>query len=152
MTIQQQFHLHLRAVTPDELAELEDDYTELTDFMLDAWDDHEEEAEDGMAASLCRNSHRIARLYGEGDGRLPVYGGSTHRDPEEVDPPVLVMSPDEVRRAAAFLSAFPIEELTAHHRELGLDEDDDLDSHDDLLDFYQDAADSGDAVIKAFWY
>ncbi|WP_037577588.1 DUF1877 family protein [Phaeacidiphilus oryzae] len=144
-------HLHLRAVTPEELADLQDDYTELVDFMLDAWEDHEEETEDGIATSLCRNSHRIARMYGPGDGELPVYGGRSYPDPEDVDPPVLVLDPTEVRRAAAFLSAFPIDELTAQRRELGLDEEDDLDTHEDLLDFYLDAADSGDAVIKAFW-
>ncbi|MFE0463435.1 DUF1877 family protein [Kitasatospora sp. NPDC058965] len=157
------FHLHLRAVPP---AELRPGSPWTTAFMLAAWGNRREECAAGTAESIEKDFAGVHQLYtGAADGPadtgdpsgLPIFGGELV--PHEDGPPFLILHPHRVAEAAAFLSAADFDSLweaagTAL-RATGdpeVDRDLYLSHHRGLAAFYRTAADTGHAVIKAFWY
>ncbi|MGW0286238.1 DUF1877 family protein [Streptomyces sp. NPDC003236] len=165
------FHMHLRAV-PDSEVRLE--YAWLHAFMGAAWDwdVHQAEHRAGVAESIEKDFSAVNDLCEAGgelsegqDGawELPVFGGDVISDPTDGQPPFVRLSPEAVRRAAAFLRDVPFDVLWATagpglHASFGPGwTEADVRGiyarhHADLSAFYQRAATAGEAVVKAFWY
>ncbi|KDN87697.1 triose-phosphate isomerase [Kitasatospora cheerisanensis KCTC 2395] len=159
------FHLHLRAVPS---AEVRPDSAWIEPFMRESWDNHAAEYDAGIADSIEKDFAQINQLYtGAPDGPadpgnpsgLPIFGGTSV--PREDGPPFVLLSAEQVADAAAFLSVTTFDSrweasgaaISAHWggepafvREIFLGH------HEDLVAFYRAAADSGKAVLKAFWY
>ncbi|MCX4532439.1 DUF1877 family protein [Streptomyces sp. NPDC002596] len=98
---------------------------------------------------------------GHGSCELPVFGGAIHEDPAGIEAPSVTLEAGEVREAAEFLRTHPFDELwraaaggVAAHWGLPEPEVRDIFAHHyrRVLDFYERAAESGDAVVKRFLY
>ncbi|MFI8824547.1 DUF1877 family protein [Streptomyces sp. NPDC053431] len=159
-------HLHLRAAAETDLR---DDHAWLTDFMGTAWENHEVEYAAGVSDSVEKDFRTLHELYAasaEEDAVLPVFGGRqpagapTDRLPH---PPLMLLAPDETVRAAAFLTAVSFDDLWSRAgagiRDSfgpGWSESTLRDifrsHHRGLRAFYERAAASGHAVVKAGWF
>ncbi|MEU4007855.1 DUF1877 family protein [Streptomyces pseudogriseolus] len=161
-------HLHFRAVAQDEIR---DDHTWLVAFMLEAWGNHADEYAAGVADSIDKVWDSVDTLYAaagvpdedaDEPWALPVYGGRPvpHRagvDPSE--PPLMVLDPPGVCRAADFLATVSFDDLWSRAgtevRGHGWDEaqarEEFLDHHRSLRGFYGRAAAAGHAVVKVVW-
>jgi uncharacterized protein DUF1877 len=156
-------HFHLRAIAE---AEIRDDHTWLAAFMGEAWDNHPDEYAIGIANSIDKVFDSVNDLY-DAAGRvdvletgadkpwtLPVYGGrpvAHTADADPSNPPLAILDPLGVSRAADFLAAVSFDRLwNVAGAKLGPREEF-LDHHRDLQRFYGQAASAGHAVIKAVW-
>ncbi|MGW6394482.1 DUF1877 family protein [Streptomyces sp. NPDC055103] len=161
-------HLHFRAVAASEI---QDGHTWLAAFMSEAWDRHADEYAAGVTASLAKVWDSVNDLYAAADvpgadadkpWTLPIYGGrpvAHHADADLHDPPMMLLDPPEVSRAADFLATVSFDELwqvaaTAFGR-LGQEEtlvrQEFLEYHENLRGFYGRAAAAGHAAVKAIW-
>ncbi|MEV5600754.1 DUF1877 family protein [Streptomyces sp. NPDC052299] len=161
-------HMHLRAVAESEIR---DDHTWLTAFMWEAWENHPDECAAGIAESLDKVWDSVNDLYAaagaldadadESRG-LPIYGGrpvahSAGADPS--NPPLGILDPRGVSRAASFLARVSFDELwNAAGARLGWTGWDEaqvrqefLDYHDGLRGFFGRAAAAGHAVVRVVW-
>lgn len=163
-------HLHFRAVARDEIR---DEYGWLVEFMHAAWEVHAEEYAAGITDSINKSWDSVNELYAaaaEGhapsdDGEpwtLPIYGGRPVAHSDGIGPytpPVMVMDPPEVARAAGFLAGVSFDELWrvagarlgggAAHEALYKQEH--FEHHESLRGFYGQAAAAGHVVLKAVW-
>ncbi|MHA6764852.1 DUF1877 family protein [Streptacidiphilus sp. PAMC 29251] len=156
--------MHLRAAPPEEIHA---DGAWVEAFMLAAWADHQEEYTAGIADSIAKDFAGVNHLYtGAPDGPtdpgnpsgLPIFGGELV--PREDGPPFLILHPQHVGEAAAFLEAASFDALwdasgAAISASLGdptLAREIYLSHHEGIVRFYRAAAGAGQAVIKAFWY
>ncbi|MEV5313906.1 DUF1877 family protein [Streptomyces sp. NPDC052610] len=173
-------HLHFRAVAESEIR---DDHTWLAAFMYEAWDNHADEVAAGIADSIDKVWNSVNDLYAVADGldahahahahaqahayadadkpwALPIYGGrpvphSADADPS--DPPMMMLEPPGVSRAADFLAAVSFDDLwkRAGAKLGGWDEAqarlEFLNHHRSLRGFYGRAASAGHAVVKVVW-
>ncbi|XEC32760.1 DUF1877 family protein [Streptomyces fradiae] len=137
-----------------------------------AWDVIEVEHAAGVADAIEKDYGRLDELYrtaagaGATDAELPVFGGRqpagapTDRYP---DPPLILLEPAGVTRAAAFLATVSFDALWARLggrivTSMGPDWDDATvremyeTHHRSLRGFYERAAAAGHAVIKAGWF
>ncbi|MFI2373071.1 DUF1877 family protein [Streptomyces sp. NPDC018833] len=166
------FHMHLRAVAESEAQGR--GFAWLLDFMGAAWDRDVRRAEHaaGIAESIEKDFHTVNELCEAGaehpEGRdgaweLPVFGGRVVHDPTSPEAPFAVLDPAGTARAAAFLTAVPFDTLwdvagAKIHAWFGPGWDAGeirgiyLRHHTGLRIFYERAAASGQAVVKAFWY
>ncbi|MEU8617967.1 DUF1877 family protein [Streptomyces sp. NPDC048623] len=160
-------HLHLRAAAE---ADIRDDHDWLSTFMGTAWGVIEAEYAAGIADAIEKDYHRLDTFYVEEtddpDARLPVFGG---RQPAGAptdhypDPPLILLEPAGVARAAAFLTAVSFDGLWARAggritasfgpgwsdaTVRGIYEN----HHRSLRGFYERAAAAGHAVVKAGWF
>ncbi|MFE0630193.1 DUF1877 family protein [Streptomyces sp. NPDC058864] len=130
------------------------------------------EAEAGIAWSIEKDFELLDRLCtsepaapggADGPGALPVAGGIVIEDPRDIDPPMLVLDPGEVREAARFLDEVPFDALWASGGKpvmagfRGWDEARVRDAvvrprHEGLRTFYARAAAEGHTVVKCFWF
>jgi hypothetical protein len=166
------FHLHLRAVAESEI---QDDHTWLAAFMSAAWDNHPAEHAAGIATSIEKVFSLVNDVYAAADvldagadkpWTLPIYGGRPVPHSDDTDPsnpPLMLLEPPGVKRAADFLATVSFDELwnvagaKMHGRVFrGWDEAEVrkifLDYHRDLQAFYGRAASAGYAVVKVAWY
>ncbi|WP_229847773.1 DUF1877 family protein [Kitasatospora griseola] len=161
------FHMHLRAVPQSDI---QPDGKWLSTFMRNSWRDSQEEFTAGIATAVEKDFDEVNHLYtGSADGTgdpnapatLPVFGGTTIDS--EVGPPFLIMTPLQVKQAAAFLEAASFEDLWTASKDgifgpLGSfmyeaeAEAIFLQHHNDLLSFYRQAAGADHSVVKAFWF
>jgi hypothetical protein len=171
-------HLHLRAVAESEIR---DDHTWLATFMSEAWDKHPAEYAAGVAGSIEKVFNCVNDLYAaadvlDADGdmdmeagagadkpwTLPVYGGrpvAHDADADPSDPPMMILEPPGVARAADFLAAVSFDELwSVAGAGLGgrLGEEaqvrkEFLRYHEDLRGLYGRAASAGHAMVKVVW-
>ncbi|MGA5064397.1 DUF1877 family protein [Streptomyces exfoliatus] len=157
-------YLHFRAVGESEIR---DDHTWLAAFMSDAWEDHSDEYAAGITWSINKGWDSVNDLYAatdalgtnaDGPWTLPIYGGrpvphSADADPS--DPPLMLLEPAGVSRAAHFLATVSFDELWsvvgARFSALGWSREELLDHHRGLQGFYGRAASAGHAVAKAVW-
>ncbi|WP_189886591.1 DUF1877 family protein [Streptomyces xantholiticus] len=166
------FHMHLRAVQESTIEG--SDHARLVDFMAAAWDWDVRRAEhsSGVAYSIEKDFASVNDLCAAGaalpegfDGawELPVFGGRVFHDPASPEAPFAVLDPAGTVCAAAFLTAVPFDTLWdvagAKLRDgfgPGWDADEIKGTyagyHTGLRIFYERAAASGHAVVKAFWY
>lgn len=157
--------MHLRAAAA---AEILDDHSWLEAFMGTAWEHREVECAAGVADAIEKDFGLVHELYSasaDAAGWLPVFGGRQPAgapDDRLTHPPLVLLEPDEVRAAAAFLADVSFDELweaagakilasfgpgwaealvlevfQGHHR--------------DLRAFYGRAAAAGHTVVKAGW-
>ncbi|MFJ2898153.1 DUF1877 family protein [Streptomyces sp. NPDC087218] len=169
-------HLHFRAVAKPEIR---DDHTWLAAFMYEAWQNHPAEYAEGVAGSIEKVFGFVNDLYAAADalgmdagmdvdggvGRiweLPVHGGrpvahGAGADPS--DPPMMLLEPPGVARAADFLARVSFDELwslagagacgrfggEAQARQ------EFLRHHEDLRRLYGRAASAGRAMVKVVW-
>ncbi|MBN0046506.1 DUF1877 family protein [Streptomyces actuosus] len=160
--------LHLRAVAESEIR---DDHTWLAAFTSEAWDNHPDAYAAGSAASIDKIWNSVDRLYAaarvlEADAgkpwTLPIYGGrpvAHSADAALPDPPLMILEPQGVSRAADFLARVSFDELwNVTGAELvgpGQDEpqaeQEFLGLHGHLRAFCTRAAAAGHAVVKAVW-
>ncbi|WP_160160978.1 DUF1877 family protein [Actinomadura sp. K4S16] len=135
--------------------------------MLAAWAKHQEEYAAGIADSIEKDFAEVHQLYtsasggppdaGDSNG-LPIFGGDPV--PREDGPPFLILRPEQVGEAATFLKLASFDLLweasgaviSASWGDPTLAREIHLSHHEDLVAFYQAAADAGQAVLKAFWY
>ncbi|MFF5189398.1 DUF1877 family protein [Streptomyces sp. NPDC000345] len=161
-------HMHMRAVAESEIR---DDHTWLAAFMWEAWDNHPAEYAAGIAESIDKVWDSVNDLYAAADvldadaddsWELPIYGGRpvTHSaDADPSNPPLGLLEPLGVSRAARFLTGVSFDELwnVAGTRLVwaGGDEvqvrQEFLDHHRSLQAFYGRAAAVGHAVVRAVW-
>ncbi|MGW2422817.1 DUF1877 family protein [Streptomyces sp. NPDC001709] len=161
-------HLHLRAVAESEIR---DDHTWLAAFMSKAWDNHPDEYAVGIADSIDKVWNSVNDLYAAADvleadaekpWTLPIYGGrpvAHSADADPSNPPLMILEPPGVSRAADFLARVSFDELwnVASIKLVGCGSDEPqarqefLDHHRDLQGFYGRAAAAGHAVVKAVW-
>ncbi|MFF2567904.1 DUF1877 family protein [Streptomyces sp. NPDC058084] len=159
-------HLHLRAAAETDLR---DDHVWLTAFMGTAWENHEVECAAGVSDSVEKDFRTLHELYeasGESDAWLPVFGG---RQPAGAPsdrlahPPLMLLTPDETVRAAAFLTSVSFDDLWSRagagiHASFGPGWPETTvreifrTHHRDLRAFYARAAASGHTVLKAGWF
>ncbi|MFI8963560.1 DUF1877 family protein [Streptomyces sp. NPDC053493] len=159
-------HLHLRAAAERDI---QDDHAWLSAFMGASWDHIEIEHAAGVADAVEKDFSTLHGLYGtspDTDAGLPVLGG---RQPAGApadrypDPPLMLLAPDEVGRAAAFLAGASFDGLWSRagagiHRSFGPDWPEEQvrkifeDHHESLSAFYARAAAAGHTVIKAGWF
>ncbi|MEV5972936.1 DUF1877 family protein [Streptomyces sp. NPDC051921] len=159
-------HLHLRAAAETDLR---DDHEWLTAFMGAAWENHRVEHAAGVSDSVEKDFRTLHELYeasAESDAWLPVFGGRQPAGgPSDrlAHPPLMLLAPDETVRAAAFLAAVSFEELWSRagasiHGSFGPGwpeptvRDIFRSHHEHLRAFYERAAVSGHAVVKAGWF
>ncbi|BAJ26732.1 MULTISPECIES: hypothetical protein [Kitasatospora] len=157
------FHQQFRAVPPTELV-VEPEW--LAAFTTAAWRRFEEECAAGIATAIEKDFAAHALLYTGGvevpddpaDVRtLPVFGGEAVFRADG-QPPFLVLAPDAVARAAAYLAGVDFDALWAvaggEIRVLGGSAAEEkahrLYGHRDLAEFYGRSAAAGHAVVKAF--
>ncbi|MFC9294459.1 DUF1877 family protein [Streptomyces sp. NPDC057011] len=160
--------MHLRAIAQSEIR---DDHTWLAAFMREAWENHPAEYAAGIADSIDKVWSSVDRLYAAADAlavdadkpwTLPIYGGRpvAHRaDADTSNPPLMILEPTGVSRAARFLAGVPFDELwSIAGAKLGVYGPDEaevrqefLHHHTDLRGFYGRAAAAGHAVVKAVW-
>ncbi|MDX3240154.1 DUF1877 family protein [Streptomyces sp. ME03-5709C] len=144
----------------------------MAESLAEAWDNHAEEVEAGIAESIEKDFELLHLLCtsepaapggADGPGSLPLEGGSVIEDPEDADPPILVLQPAQVREAARFLDEVPFDGLWASGRQAimadfrGWDEERVRDEvvrprHERLRTFYARAAAEGHTVVKCFWF
>ncbi|KQX59422.1 MULTISPECIES: DUF1877 family protein [unclassified Streptomyces] len=157
-------HLHLRAVAEDGIR---DDHTWLAAFMSEAWENHSAEYEAGVAVSIAKVWNAVDGLYAAAEAlgadadepwRLPIYGGrpvAHGPDADPSNPPLMLLEPVGVSRAARFLAAVSFDELWSAagpgFTGLGRAREEFLDHHGALKEFYGRAASAGHAVVKAVW-
>ncbi|WP_370087779.1 DUF1877 family protein [Streptacidiphilus sp. MAP12-16] len=157
--------MHLRAAPS---AEIHPDSAWIEAFMLEAWGNHQEECAAGIADSIEKDFAEVNQLYtGTPDGPadagnpsgLPIFGGELV--PREDGPPFLILPTEQVGEAAGFLNVASFGSLwQASGAAISANWGGDptfvreifLSHHEDLVAFYQAAADVGQAVLKAFWY
>ncbi|MFB7611264.1 DUF1877 family protein [Streptomyces gardneri] len=157
-------YLHFRAVGRSDIR---DDHTWLAAFMSDAWEDHVDEYAAGIACSINKGWDFVNDFYAAADApdadadepwNLPIYGGrpvphSADADPS--DPPLMLLEPPGVSRAAHFLATVSFDELWnvvgARFSASGWTRQELLDHHRDLQGLYGRAASAGHAVVKAVW-
>ncbi|MFG2279520.1 DUF1877 family protein [Streptomyces asoensis] len=161
-------HLHMRAVAESEIR---DDHTWLAAFMYEAWENHPAEYAAGIAESIDKVFSSVNDLYAAAEALdpeagevslLPIYGGrpAAHgagADPS--DPPLMILEPFEVSRAARFLTSVSFDQLwkIAGARLGGRGQGGEeirqelLDHHRDLEEFYGRAAAAGHAVVRVVW-
>ncbi|MEU8531037.1 MULTISPECIES: DUF1877 family protein [Streptomyces] len=162
------FHMHLRAVPAGEVRA---DAVWLETFMRDAWDAHAVESAAGVSTSIEKDFGVVGQLHSaavsldESDGgscELAVYGGRVVDVLGGRRPPFVLLGPEEVREAAAFLDRADFDALWAMMGARlagpgsGTDEDELRQHirghHVRLQGFYRRAAAAGYEVVKAFWY
>ncbi|MEV6108260.1 DUF1877 family protein [Streptomyces sp. NPDC051940] len=159
-------HLHFRAVAESEIR---DDHTWLAAFMESAWENHAAEYAAGVAGSINKSWSSVNELYaaagadenGEDPRELPIYGGRPVAHTADADvshPPLMLLEPPGVSKAAAFLARVSFEDLwdvAGGRLARGGDEararEEFLGHHTDLRAFYGRAAEAGHAVVKAVW-
>jgi hypothetical protein len=161
-------HLHLRAIAESEIR---DDHTWLAAFMSEAWDNHPDEYTAGIADSIEKVFNAVNDLYAAADvldadadkpWTLPIYGGrpvAHSADADPSNPPLMILEPPGVSRAADFLATVSFDELwNVAGAKLGgwvggeaQVRQEFLDIHRDLQEFYGRAASAGHAVVKAVW-
>ncbi|CAL9666994.1 DUF1877 family protein [Streptomyces sp. Tu 3180] len=157
-------YLHFRAVSESGIR---DDHTWLAAFMSEAWENDEAEYAAGIAHSINKSWNAVNDLYAAADAlctdadepwTLPIYGGrpvphGTDADPS--DPPLMLLEPSGVSRAARFLTAVPFDDLwnvvDVRFTALGRTRQEHLEHHRGLQEFYGQAASAGHAVVKAVW-
>lgn len=160
--------MHMRAVAESEIR---DDHTWLAAFMREAWENHPREYAGGIAYSIEKVWGSVDDLYAAADvldadadkpWELPIHGGRpvAHGvDVDPSDPPLGILEPPEVSRAAGFLARVSFDELwNVAGAELvwpGWDEaevrQEFLDRHRGLQGFYGRAAAAGHAVVRTVW-
>ncbi|MFF9279982.1 DUF1877 family protein [Streptomyces griseosporeus] len=157
-------HLHFRAVAEPDIR---DDHTWLAAFMSEAWSRHAEEYAAGIARSINKTWTLVDDLYAAArviapdphePWTLPVYGGRPvpHTpDADPSDPPLMLLEPPGVARAASFLTHVSFDALWnaagARFSTVAGAREELLEHHQDLVEFYARAASSGHAVVKAVW-
>ncbi|MFE7615573.1 DUF1877 family protein [Streptomyces sp. NPDC057496] len=173
-------HLHFRAVAKSEIR---DDHTWLAAFMHEAWQNHPAEYAEGVAGSIEKVFGLVNDLYAAaetlgtdvdagtdagvdtGVGRaweLPVHGGrpvahGAGADPS--DPPMMLLEPPGVARAADFLAGVSFDELWSvagagvcgRLGEEAQARQEFLRYHEDLRRLYGRAASAGRAMVKVVW-
>ncbi|WP_329127792.1 DUF1877 family protein [Streptomyces sp. NBC_01465] len=145
--------------------ELRDDYAWLEQTMWDALDRFPEESALGISAVLEKSHDQMARIYrcartGTELEDLPVFGGRPVFDPGESLPPILILGPEDVGRAAEFLAGTSFTALWPDAKSEvgwgGWDKDGSeaqahfRSCHEDLTAFFTKTSASGHAVVKFF--
>ncbi|MHA6757854.1 DUF1877 family protein [Streptacidiphilus sp. PAMC 29251] len=150
------YQLHLRAVPA---AEIKPTNEWLEEFMLAAWSNRQEEYAAGIAYSIKKDFAAVNRLYtvAGSPSSLPIYGG----DPVtcQINPPFLIMKPEQVRKASAFLDKVHFEALWGNVGGAISESWEDstiarsafLAHHEGLTAFYRAATQAQQSVVKAFW-
>jgi hypothetical protein len=157
-------YLHFRAVAESEIR---DDHTWLAAFMSEAWENDHAEYAAGIAHSINKGWDAVNDLYAAADAlhtdadepwHLPIYGGRPvphSADADPCDPPLMLLDPSGVSKAARFLTTVSFDELwnvvDARFSALGWTKQEHLEHHMDLQEFYGQAASAGQAVVKAAW-
>ncbi|MFF4011352.1 DUF1877 family protein [Streptomyces sp. NPDC001717] len=161
-------HMHMRAVAESEIR---DDHTWLAAFMSEAWGNHPDEYAAGIAESIDKVWDSVNGLYAaagvldadaDDSWELPIYGGRPVAHGVGADlshPPLGILEPPGVSRAAGFLARVSFDELWnvagAKLVWSGCDEaqvrQEFLDCHTGLQGFYGRAAAAGHAVVRAVW-
>jgi hypothetical protein len=161
-------HLHLRAVAESEIR---DEHAWLAAFMSEAWDNHPEEYAAGIADSIDKVFDSLNDFYSAAEGldagadkpwTLPIYGGrpvAHSADDDPSNPPLMILEPLGVSRAADFLATVSFDALWSlagakvcgRGWEEAQARQEFLDYHRDLQAFYGRAASAGHAVVKVVW-
>lgn len=157
-------HLHFRAVAGREIR---DDHAWLAAFMAEAWENNDDEQAAGIAHAINKDGDAVDDFYAAADAlltdagepwTLPIYGGrpvSHSADAGPSDPPLMLLEPPAVSQAARFLASVSFDQLWnivgADFIALGWTRQELLEHHQDLEEFYRQAASADHAVVKAVW-